>query len=109
MEAQEQDQVDPGQYLTAHLPVNLEPLLEMLRAPLGDKEPTVERQQEDLLRTLVNLRLLRIMEGLQQMRYMQQDAPDQDSTLFPYQELILQYTAARGKLEQILSKPVQFE
>jgi DNA primase len=109
LEAQEQDQLEPGQHLAAQLPDHLQPLLEVLRAPLADKEPTAERMQEDLLRTLVNLRLLKIMEGLQQMRYMQQDAPDQDSTLFPYQDMILQYTAARGKLEQILSKPIQFD
>lgn len=110
LEALAQDQMEPQSHLTENVPASLSDLQAELLAPLPQGEPNAAQRIEDLMRTLVKLRLLRVSDGIQQMRFMQEDLQEQgESTLTPYHELIPQYIQARSRLESLLSRPFQFD
>lgn len=109
LEALEQDQLEPQNYLMERTPESLTDLQAELMAPLPKGEPSAERCLDDFMRTLVKLRLLRVNDGIQQMRFMQEDLQEQgEGTLTPYHELIPQYIQARSRLEAVLSRPFRF-
>lgn len=109
-EALEQEQMEPQSYLAEHVPEALRDLQAELLAPLPRGEPNAAQRLDDLMRTLVKLRLLRVSDGINQMRFMQEDLQQQgESTLTPYHELIPQYIQARSRLEAILSRPFHFD
>lgn len=109
-EALEQEQMEPQSYLAEHVPEPLRDLQAELLAPLPRGEPNAAQRLDDLMRTLVKLRLLRVSDGINQMRFMQEDLQQQgESTLTPYHELIPQYIQARSRLEAILSRPFHFD
>lgn len=109
LEALEQDQMEPQNYLTEKTPEPLADLQAELMAPLPKGEPSPEQCLDDFMRTLVKLRLLRVNDGIQQMRFMQEDFQEQgEGTLTPYHELIPQYIQARSRLEAVLSRPFRF-
>lgn len=109
-EALEQEQMEPQSYLAEHTPEALQDLQAELLAPLPRGEPNAAQRLDDLMRTLVKLRLLRVSDGINQMRFMQEDLQQQgESTLTPYHELIPQYIQARSRLEAILSRPFHFD
>jgi len=60
------------------------------------------------MRTLMALRLLKINQSIQQMRFLQEDLQEQEEAqeLNPYQDLIGQSIQARNRLEQALAKPL---
>ena len=110
LEALEQDQKEPQSHLAENVPETLREIQAELLAPLPRGEPNASQILDDLMRTLVKLRLLRVDEGIRQMRFMQQELHEQgESTMTPYHELIPQYIQARGRLEAALSRPFQFE
>ncbi|MHB8193477.1 MAG: DNA primase [Bellilinea sp.] len=110
LEALEQDQKEPQSHLAENVPETLRDIQTELLAPLPRGEPNASQILDDLMRTLVKLRLLRVDEGIRQMRFMQQELHEQgESTMTPYHELIPQYIQARGRLEAALSRPFQFE
>jgi DNA primase len=98
-----QDQLDPPEHIRRNLSASLADLHAELTQPArGNQEPA--RLLDDLLRTLIQLRLLRIREGVDQLRFLQQDAqqnPDFDLNM--YNEMIMHYTQDRNKLELALS------
>lgn len=105
-----QDEMEPATYTQLHCPADLAELLEELLAPLSHGEPNANRRMEDLLRTFINLRLMRVNESIQQMRFMQQELQEQSSsTVSPYQDLMPAYIQARSRLETALSKAAAFE
>lgn len=109
-EALEQEQMEPQSYLAEHVPAPLRDLEAELLAPLPRGEPNAAQRLDDLMRTLVKLRLLRVSDGINQMRFMQEDLQQQgESTLTPYHELIPQYIQARSRLEAVLSRPFHFD
>jgi DNA primase len=108
--ALEQEEMDPAVYLNERCPAALSDLLTALQAPLLYGEVTPSKRLEDMLRTLLKLRLLRVDEGLRQMRFMQEDVQENGETdLIAYQEVIPQYIQARGRLEAALAKADQAE
>jgi len=110
LEALEQDHLEPQTHLLQHVPEALSDLQHDLLEPLPRGEPNIAARLEDLLRTLMNLRLLRVNEGIRQMRFMQEDLQQQgEVTLMPYQELLPQYIQARSRLESALSRPFRFD
>lgn len=105
-----QDQMEPTAFLQQFCPPELESLLEELQQPLLHGEPKANRFMEDLLRTFLMLRLTRVNENLQQMRFMQQDLQEQSaSAISPYLELIPDYIQARNRLERALAKAGEVE
>jgi len=110
LEALEQDQKEPQSHLAENVPETLKDIQAELLAPLPQGEPNAAQILDDLMRTLVKLRLLRVDEGIRQMRFMQEELHEQgESTLTPYHELIPQYIQARSRLEAALSRPFQFD
>jgi hypothetical protein len=110
LDALEQEQLEPLTYLRQHVPEALSELQRELLAPMTQGEPSNTARLDDLMRTLMNLRLLRVKEGIRQMRFMQEDLQQQgEVTLMPYQELLPQYIQARTRLESALSRPFRFD
>jgi len=103
-----QDQLDPRQFMQEMLPEALEDIWQSLAADMLHGEPNAEKRFEDLMRTLMALRLLKINQSIQQMRFLQEDLQDQEEAqeLNPYQDLIGQSIQARNRLEQALAKPL---
>lgn len=100
LQSLEQEQLEPLAFLTSNLSQPMQEMVTFLQAPIPYGEPKPNQIIEDLVRTLLKLRLLRINEGIRQMRFMQEDLQDQaESVLTPYQELISQYILVRGRLE----------
>jgi len=110
LEALEQDQKEPEVHLHENVPESLEDLQRELLAPLPQGEPTDTQRLEDLLRTLMKLRLLRVNEGILQMRFLQEDLQEQsEENLKPYQEMLPKYIQVRSRLESALSRPFRFD
>ncbi|WP_448336147.1 DNA primase [Bellilinea sp.] len=105
-----QDQMEPTAFLDRSCPLELKPFLEELQQPLKYGEPKGNRYTEDLLRTFIMLRLVRVNENILQMRFMQQDLQEQStSAVSPYLELIPDYIQARSRLEKALAKVAEVE
>jgi len=105
-----QDQMEPQHYIQEQTPEGLSDLQAELLAPMPKGEPTESQRIENFLQTIVKLRLIRVNEGINQMRFMQEDIQEQgDSSLMPYRELLPQYIQARVRLEIALSKPFRLD
>jgi len=65
---------------------------------------------EDLLHTLMSLRLARINEEMKQLRFLQEEIQQPGSDVInPYEDLILQSLMMRKLLDEALSHPIQFD
>ncbi len=105
-----QDQMEPQHYIQEQTPEGLSDLQAELLAPMPKGEPSESQRIENFLITIVKLRLIRVNEGINQMRFMQEDIQEQsDATLMPYRELLPQYIQARVRLEIALSKPFRLD
>jgi len=111
MQSLEQDLVEPEEYLNSNVPENLRIVLNALQTePLESEIKLDQKLQEDLIRSVMQLRLLRVNEGLQQMRFLLEDIEEQgDIGINPYQDMILRYTLLRGRLDQALGRPIQLD
>ena len=69
----EQDQSEANQYLLENLPESLSDLVRRYLLPLAGGEPESQPLLEDLVYTLLRLRLVRVNENLDQLRYLQQE------------------------------------
>lgn len=99
-EALAQVAVDPAEHIKENVPENLNDLAQALLQPAIKIKLTEDRAVDDLVRTLINLRRLRINEGIRQLRFLQEEAQQSEGTdLNPYNEMILQYTRVRSKLD----------
>ncbi len=111
MQSLEQDLLEPEIFLKANIPENLQIVLNTLQSePLESEIRLDQKLQEDLIRSVLKLRLVRVNEGLQQMRYLLEELKEQgDSGINPYQDMILRYTLLRGRLDQALGRPIQLD
>jgi DNA primase len=101
-----QVEVDPLKYVQQHLPESLQENLAKLATPIGvTDEKNHNKVLEDLIRSVMNLRLLRVKETLNQLRFMMQDEENAEEVK-AIQTMTMQYTILRGKLDQALGKPV---
>jgi predicted nucleic acid-binding Zn-ribbon protein len=81
-------------------------LLENLLKPLAKGEPNTERLLEDLFRSIMRLRQLRINENLNQLRHLQQELQEQgELKQSDYQDLVMQYSQLRDRLDRALRQP----
>ncbi|MEM5775166.1 MAG: hypothetical protein AAGU05_09220, partial [Anaerolineaceae bacterium] len=103
-----QDHLDARQYMQENIAETLDDTWRALQADMQHGEPNAEKRFEDLMRTLMALRLLKINQGIQQMRFLQEDLQEQEAPpeLNPYQDLIGQSILARSRLEKALAKPL---
>lgn len=106
----EQDHVEPDQFVQEHIPEDLEPLMNEFAEQQKKGTQLEERLKEDLILSLLKLRLLRVNEGMQQMRFMMQALMEQgERSLNPYQEMITRYTQLRRLLDKALGTPIQLD
>jgi len=107
--ALEQDEEDALKFIQANTPENLKDLTNSLMQPEKLKV-TEAKMRDDLLRTLIKLRTMRVNEGISQLRYLQEEAQQSGGTdLNPYNEMILQYTRERNKLDKAMRDAFELE
>jgi len=106
----DQDQLEPHQYLLEAIPETLSPLAQELMVPLAHGEPKPQQLTEDLVRTVMRLRQVRITEEMNQLRYLQEELQQESEDLFgPYQELVIQYTQSLSRINRALAQPMQLD
>jgi DNA primase len=99
-----QDELEPIDYIQRHLPETLiEPFQSLIKDTRLSKGNT-EKLLEDLVRSLVSLRLIRVNEALNQLRFMQDDLELLESDKKALQDQLLKNTLTRGKLDQALAR-----
>lgn len=106
LEGLTQDAQEPQEYIREHIPEDLQERYAVLAKPgTLDQEKNGDKILEDLIRTIMNLRLLRVKETLNQLRFMQQEEPETEEEKQTWQKMTLQYTLLRGKLDQAIGRP----
>lgn len=109
----EQDELEPEEYINRQLPEELHELAQSLRLLKGPEETSTpgwhdtnsDRVQEDLNRRVVQLRVQKLNENMNQLRYLEEDIQEQgDLRAAQYQEMNLQYILERSRLDQALQQ-----
>jgi len=78
--------------------------------PNDKDDPLSERLLEDLIRSVMKLRLIRVNESIKQLRFLVEEMEQtSDGSLNPYQDLMMQYTLIRGRLDLALGHPLQLD
>ncbi|MEA4909941.1 MAG: DNA primase [Chloroflexi bacterium] len=109
-EALAQDEQEPNQYIQAGVPETLTDLFESLRSPIPFGEPNADRLIEDLIRTVLTLRYVRVNESVAQVSQMQEDLQSQgEAKLKPYYELFSQYMQTLSRLDKALRSPLTLD
>jgi len=106
----EQDHLEPQLYLEQNIPEELRSLVEELQNdPMLANKSSI-RLQEDLIRTIMKLRLVRVNEGLQQIRFLMEEIESvEGETINPYEENMLHYTLTRARLDQALRRMIKLD
>lgn len=97
----EQDAEDPDHYLQARLPEALASLAAELLARSETLDPSEDRLLEDMLRGVIKIRKAVLNEGLNQLRFLQEEAQqDGDLRAESYREMVQKYTLMLRNLDQ---------
>lgn len=105
-----QDQLDEKEYIQSNTPESLQTTAAFLqeKMPIGDPLPEVI--PEELFRSIVQLRLLRINERLSQIQFMLADGEAQGEGGFSEdREMLRSINESRRRLDAALVKPLQIE
>lgn len=100
-----QDEQETIHFVQDNIPEALTDRLTQLSGPGMITEKNEDKLFEDLVRTLINLRLIRINALLNQIRFIQSDEENVELDKTDLLSLTLKYTIARGKLDMALAKP----
>jgi hypothetical protein len=100
-----QDEQETIHFVQDNIPESLGDRLTLLSGPGMITEKNEEKLFEDLVRSLINLRLIRINALLNQIRFIQSDEENAELDKTDLHSLTLKYTIARGKLDMALAKP----
>lgn len=107
LQALAQDELDTLTYMQQKLPVELQgQLTHLLQQNHFEDEKNEDKILEDLIRSIMNLRLIRVNEALNQLRYLQQEEPENISEKQAWMSKTMEYTLLRGKLDQALARSV---
>ena len=101
----DQDELDVLPYVKANLPVELGERFQSLLTGELYEHANPAKVQQDLVRVLVNLRLININTVLSQLRFLQEDPELSDEEKGELGGQILKLTIARGKLDRVMVKP----
>jgi DNA primase len=102
-----QDELEPLPFVQQNLPDELkEQLTSLLTLRHFEEEKNEDKILEDLIRSVMNLRLIRVNEALGQLRYLQQEEPESAADKQAWMTKTLEYTLLRGKLDQALARSV---
>lgn len=105
----EQDELDPSDYVATNVPPELAELMDSLQAAMPFGEPAGEKLLGELVRTVLDLRLLRVSEGLRQIRLLQEDVQENNTAMDPYRDMVMQYTQVRQLLHKALAAPLKLD
>jgi DNA primase len=99
----EQTQEDPIEYISTNIPESLLDIADGIRIPLDITEHQKLRHIEELHRAVIRLRRNTVNENLLQLRFLQEETQaEEDWRNMPYQNLVVQYTQMRDKLDRAL-------
>ena len=101
----DQDEHDVLPYMKANLPVELGERFQSLLTGELYEHANPTKVQQDLVRVLVNLRLINMNTVLSQLRFLQEDPELSDEEKGELGGQILKLTIARGKLDRVMVKP----
>jgi DNA primase len=105
-----QDGQDWHQYILENMPDMLQGYVDQLKAPMQFSEPTSEQLIEDLIRTVLVLRLVRVNASIDQMRSMQEDLQEQgEQNLRLYHQIMVQYTQTLARLNRAFAHPLALD
>ena len=105
LEGLSQDEQDVIPYVTSHLPAELEERFEGLMAGEIFAHTNQIRIQRELVRVLIDLRLININAALSQLKFLQEDPDIPVEEKNELSQQILQLTINRGKLDKVMVKP----
>ena len=106
----DQEDMDTQLYLDNNLSQTLRTLVDILLKPLEGKLFKKNALYEDLVRSVIRLRLIHANESIQQLRQMQQELEEQGfKDANPYGENINEYIKTRAKLDRALSQPFRLD
>jgi DNA primase len=105
LKAMDQDAKETLEYIQDNLPHEIRDRFDSLVKGVNLENKTPQKVQEDLTRTLINMRLIHMNSMLNQLRFLQEDPDLEESEKNDLQSQALKYTIARGKLDQSLAKP----
>jgi DNA primase len=108
IQALNQDQLDTQEYIQQNLAEELrDSLQQLLHANHFAEEKNEDKILEDLIRSVMNLRLIRVNEALSQLRYLQQEeGEEEESDPQEWMKKTLEFTLLRGKLDRALAQSV---
>ncbi len=99
----DQTQEDPIQHISSNIPESLLDLADGIRIPIDITEHQKLRHLEELHRAVIRLRRNMVNENLVQLRFLQEETQaEEDWRNMPYQNLVVQYTQMRDKLDRAL-------
>jgi DNA primase len=105
-----QDSQEWHQYILENVPDTLQSFVEKLKAPMPLGEPNSDELIEDLVRTILALRLVRVSESIDQMRSMQEDLQEQgEQSMTPYHQIMVQYTQTLSRLNRAFANPLALD
>ena len=105
LEGLSQDEQDVIPYVISHLPAELEERFEGLMAGGIFAHTNQIRIQRELVRVLIDLRLININAALSQLKFLQEDPDIPVEEKNELSQQILQLTINRGKLDKVMVKP----
>jgi DNA primase len=99
----DQAQMDPAQFIGENLPEGLVALVDEIRTPPDKTDFQKIRHVEELQRGVIRLRRNQVNDSLMQLRFLQEETQaGEDWRNLPYQNLVIQYTQMRDKLDRAL-------
>lgn len=105
--ALDQDRQDPADFIKTELPEILtQRFQQLVEMDMLVKNIPEERLVEDMVRTIVTLRLIRIREHLSQLLFMVEEDETAGEDRKEIQVQILQLTMQRGLLDQAFARPI---
>jgi len=99
-----QDELDILDFIKENASDELSERLREVTVDIRIDERDPERLISELYRTLISLRLIRINQALNQLRFLQEDE-NSDLTDETLQAMVMENMRTRGKLDQALNRP----
>jgi DNA primase len=102
-ESLKQDHAEPQLFVQNSLDLQLMELVDQLLMKTEKLDPNEDKVLEDLVRTLLVLRQRRLFQEIEHIRYLMEEAQlVEGSNVADYQKTMVQYIAARSRLDQAL-------
>jgi DNA primase len=102
-ESLKQDRSEPQIFVQNSLSLPLMELVDQLLVQTEELDPNEDKVLEDLVRTLLGLRLRRLHQEIDHIRYLMEEAQLMEDIRLPeYQKTMVQYITTRSRLDRAL-------